>query len=96
MVVLLTLFQKQDSNIKKKTLTFPIFFCYFEQKQLGFFTRSIVLNIKFSRLTISNLFSRLGNPNDVLITSKASKVPNIPGVTPITGRGLSEESNERG
>jgi hypothetical protein len=50
----------------------------------------------FRRFTIKSLFSKLGRFNAVLTTSNASKVPKIPGVTPITGRGPSEESNDSG
>lgn len=51
---------------------------------------------RFNRFTIRSLFSKLGKSNVVLITSNASKVPKIPGVTPITGRGPSEGLNELG
>ena len=50
---------------------------------------SIILNLKSNRLTIKTLFSKLGSPKVVFITSRASSVPKIPGVTPITGRGPS-------
>jgi hypothetical protein len=52
-------------------------------------TISIILNLISIRFTINSLFSKFGSPNVVLITSKASNVPKIPGVTPITGKGLS-------
>ncbi len=64
--------------------------------QFSLLTISIVLNIKSKRLTIRSLFSKLGSPKVVLITSKASKVPRMPGVTPITGKGPSEESRVSG
>ena len=69
---------------------------HFEQKQFSLLTRSMVSKDKFNRFTIRSLFSKLGRPNVVLITSNASNVPKIPGVTPITGKGLSEGSNEFG
>jgi hypothetical protein len=52
---------------------------------------SIILNLISNKFTIKTLFSKFGRPNDVFITSKASNVPNIPGVTPITGKGPSSE-----
>ena len=49
----------------------------------------MILNLKSNRFTIKTLFSKLGSPSVVFMTSKASNVPSIPGVTPITGKGPS-------
>ena len=59
--------------------------------QLSALATSIILIDMSKRLTINNLFSRFGKPKEVFITSNASKVPKIPGVTPITGKGPSED-----
>lgn len=72
-------------------ISYFFLFNYAEQMQLSFLTICIILNLKSIKFTIRILFSRFGSPKAVLITSNASIVPKIPGVTPITGKGPSSD-----